>query len=86
MRRKPKPIRKPLGFFDARDRMAHLNNMYRVQGGSGRPLDSMSQRFQRELAEVDSPEPGEELEDAELSDAERLQAMERERLRRERRE
>jgi hypothetical protein len=45
----------------------------------------MSQRFQRELAEVDSPEPGEELEDAELSDSERRQAVERERLRRERR-
>ncbi|HXH20915.1 MAG TPA: hypothetical protein VNN10_02720 [Dehalococcoidia bacterium] len=78
-----KPTRKPLGFFDARDRMAHLNNAYRVQGG--RPLDPMSQRFQRELAEVDSPEPGEELQDAELSDGERRQAMERERLRRERR-
>jgi hypothetical protein len=86
MPKKPKPIRKPLGFFEARDRMAHLNNVYRVQGGGGRPLDSMSQRFQDELAEVDSPEPGEELEDAELSDAERLRAMERERLRRERRD
>ncbi len=81
---KPRPSRKRLSFFEARDRMAHLNNAYRVQAFGGR-LDPTSQRFQRELAEVDTPEPDEELEDAELSDREREQAMQRERLRREQR-
>jgi len=85
MPERPRPSRKRLGFFEARDRMAHLSNAYRVQSLSGRPLDATSQRFQRELAEVDTPEPDEELEDAELGDAERLQAMQRERLRREKR-
>jgi len=81
---KPRPSRKRLSFFEARDRMMHLNNAYRAQAFGGR-LDATSQRFQRELAEVDTPEPDEELEDAELSDNERQRAMERERLRRDQR-
>ena len=84
MPNKPRPSRKRLSFFEARDRMMHLNNVYRVQGFGGR-LDATSQRFQHELAEVDTPEPDEELEDGELSDLERQRAMERERLRREQR-
>lgn len=83
MAEKPRPSRKRLGFFEARDRVAHLNNAYRVQSFGGRDLDSTSQRFQRELAELDSPEPDEELEDAEVGDSERLAAIARERMRRE---
>ncbi len=80
---KPRPNKKPLGFFDARDRMLHLNNAYRAESFGGPGLDSTSKRFQRELAEIDTPEPDEELEDAELSDSERMSAMARERFRRE---
>jgi hypothetical protein len=72
-----------MGFFDARDRLLHLNNAYRTQTADSRGLDPTSQRFQRELAEIDTPEPDEELDDAELSDSERMSAIQRERMRRE---
>jgi len=83
---KRNPAKKRLGFFDARDRIFHLNAAYRAQAFGGPGLDAQSRRFQRELAEVDTPEPAEDLEDAELGEAEHRQAMERERLRRDRAE
>lgn len=84
MASKGRPGKKHLGFFEARDRLLHLNNAYRLQSFGGRGLDSVSRRFERELAEIETPEPDEELEDSELSDNARRAAMERERLRRER--
>ncbi len=77
-----KPERRPLGFFDARDRVTHLNNAYRVRAFSNNPLDDQSKRFERELAGTDMPEPDEELEDSELSEGEWRAAMARERFRR----
>ena len=81
-----KPPRKRLGFFDARDRLLHLQNTYRLQafGGDNRQLDKMLAQFVRELAEVETPEPDEELEGAELDENEWRQAMAAERLRRDR--
>ena len=84
MPEKPRPNKKRLGFFDARDRIFHLNSAYRAQSFGGRGLDAKSKDFERELAEIDTPEPDEELEDSELSDGERWAAIQRERLRRER--
>lgn len=78
------PRRKRLGFFDARDRLIHLNNMYRMRPFGDRPLDRMSTEFAKDLAEIETPEPDEELDGAELSDNERRQAMAEERLRRDR--
>jgi hypothetical protein len=83
---KPKPSRKRLGFFDVRDRFTHLNNAYRLQSFGGRGLDADSRKMERELAEIDTPEPDEELEDSELSDGERWAAIQRERLRRDKRD
>ena len=78
--------KKRLGFFDARDRLMHLNNVYRTRpfGEGDRPLDRMSSQFVKDLAEIETPEPDEELDGAELSDNERRQAMAEERLRRDR--
>jgi hypothetical protein len=84
MPEKPRPGKKRLDFHDARDRIFHLNNAYRAQSFGGRDLDATSKSFQRELAEIETPEPDEELEDSELSDGERWAAIQRERLRRER--
>jgi hypothetical protein len=77
-----KPERKPLGFFDARDRIVHLNNAYRVRAFTNNPLDDQSKRFERELSGNELPEPDEELEGSELSEGEWRQAMARERFRR----
>lgn len=85
MPEKPRPSKRRLGFLDQRDRFFHLNGAYRAQSFGGPPLDATSRRFERELAEIETPEPDEELDDAELTDNERLAAMQRERLRRERR-
>jgi hypothetical protein len=80
----PRPPRKRLGFFDARDRLMHLNNAYRMRPFGDRPLDRMSNQFVKDLAELETPEPDEELDGAELTDSERRQAMAEERLRRDR--
>jgi hypothetical protein len=80
----PRPPRKRLGFFDARDRLIHLNNAYRMRPFGDRPLDKLSTQFVKDLAEVETPEPDEELDGAELSDNERRQAIAEERLRRDR--
>jgi len=77
-----KPNRKPLGFFDARDRVLHLSNVYRARSFGNQPLDSQSRRFERELAAIDTPEPDEELEESELSESEWRDAVALERLRR----
>ena len=80
----PRPPRKRLGFFDARDRLMHLNNAYRMRPFGDRPLDRMSSQFVKDLAELETPEPDQELDGAELTDNERRQAMAEERLRRDR--
>jgi hypothetical protein len=79
-----RPNRKRLGFFDARDRLMHLNNVYRTRPFGDRPLDRVSSQFVKDLAELETPEPDEELDGAELSDGEQRRAMAEEKFRRER--
>jgi hypothetical protein len=78
-----KPRRKPLGYFDAQDRVLRLRSLYTLSGfGVGR-AQRIAQEHHRDLDDSIIPEPAEELEDSELSDRERQEAIARERMRRE---
>jgi hypothetical protein len=78
-----KPPRRPLGFFDAQDRVIKLNTIYRTEAFGADRAGGIARQTHRELDDVATPEPDEELEDAELSDGERNAAIARERMRRE---
>ena len=78
-----KPPRRPLGFFDAQDRVIKLNTIYRAQAMGADRQTNIAGPTHRELDDASTPEPFEELEDAELSDGERNAAIARERMRRE---
>ena len=77
--RKPK---KAAGYFEAQDKVMRLHSIYRTEifGGDRRKLTST---LHKDIDDVATPEPDEELEDAELSDNERQAAITRERMRRE---
>ncbi len=78
-----KPPRRPLSFFDAQDRVVKLNSIYRTEAFGADRSRTLAGQTHRELDDVATPEPDEELEGAELSDAERNSAIARERMRRE---
>jgi hypothetical protein len=79
---KRKPSRRPLSFFDAQDRVIKLNSIYRTEAFGADRSRTVARQTHRDLDEVATPEPDQELEDAELSDSERLSAIARERMRR----
>jgi hypothetical protein len=79
-----KPPRKRLGFFDAQDKVIKLSNIYRTEAFGADRARTIASETHRELDDVVTGEPDEELTDSELSDSERQQAIARERLRRER--
>jgi hypothetical protein len=77
-----KPRRRPLGFFDAQDRVIGLRSIYATSAfGADRARAAASQHH-RDLDEVATPEPDEELEDSDISDMERRAAIARMRMRR----
>ena len=80
---KPRRPRKSLGFFDAQDKVLHLSNIYRGVGYVSRNREEVAQTTHREMDDVPTAEPGEDLEDSELNDVERNAAIARERMRRE---
>jgi hypothetical protein len=82
MAEKRKPAKRRLSFFDAQDRVIKLNSIYRTEAFGADRSRSIARQTHRELDEIATPEPDEELEDAELSDSERYSAIARERMRR----
>ncbi len=82
-KRKPQSRRRPLGFFDAQDRVISLNTIYRTSAFGADRARAAAAQAHRDLDEVNTPEPDVELKDAELSDMERRDAIARERTRRE---
>jgi endonuclease/exonuclease/phosphatase (EEP) superfamily protein YafD len=81
---KRKPRRKPLSYLDAQDKVINLRAIYQTQAfGSADRAQTIARQQHRDLDEVATPEPNEELEDSELSDSERQAAIARERTRRE---
>lgn len=78
-----KPRRRPLSYFDAQDKLIQLRQIYQTEVFGADRARTIARQHHRDLDEVATPEPDEELADAELSDAERQQAIARERLRRE---
>jgi hypothetical protein len=77
-----KPRRRPLGFFDAQDKVIGLNQIYRTEAFGADRASTVAKDHHEALDEVATPEPDEELEDSELTDAERRSAIARERARR----
>lgn len=82
MAERRKPRRRPLGYFEAQDKLTNLSNIYRT-AGFGMDRTRMARQAHQELDDVPTPEPDAELADSELSDAERESAIARERMRRE---
>ena len=80
---KKKARRKPLGFWDAQDRMIKLNSMYRIAAFGNENTSRMARIVHEQLDDISTPEPDAELEDSDLSDVERRAAIARERMRRE---
>ena len=80
---KRKPRRRPLGFFDAQDKVLQLRHIYQTEVFGADRAGTIARQPHRDLDEVATPEPDQELEDSELSDAERQAAIARERTRRE---
>jgi hypothetical protein len=78
-----KPQKRPLGYFDAQDRVIKLNTIYRTDAYGSDRARTLAGPTHRELDDASSPDPDTELEDAELSDVERNAAIARERMRRE---
>jgi hypothetical protein len=79
----PKRRRKREGFMEGPDKALRLNTLYRpTMLGSDR-IAHIAQQAHKDLDDVISQEPNEELEDSELNDWERQQAIARERTRRE---
>lgn len=83
MAQRRKPPRRPLSYFDAQDRVIKLNTIYRTSAFGTDRARALAGQTHRELDDVATPEPDEELADAELSDSERNAAIARERTRRE---
>jgi hypothetical protein len=75
--------RRPLGFFDAQDKVVGLRQIYMTEAYGTDRARTVAAQHHRDLDEVVPPEPDEELEDSELSDSERQAAIARERMRRE---
>ncbi len=83
MSERQKPRRRRNGFMDGQDQVFSLSSIYRTSIlGSDRSGD-MARPGHAEVDPIAWPEPGEDLDDSELSDYERRQAIARERWRRE---
>jgi hypothetical protein len=80
--KKPRRARRH-GFMDGPDQLLKLNTIYRSEMFGNDRARSMARPAHAELDNVASPEPGEDLDDSEISDSERQQAIARERMRRE---
>jgi hypothetical protein len=78
-----KPPRHQLSFLDAQDKLIKLHTIYRTEIFGSDRARSVAGPTHREMDDVVTGEPDEELEDAELSDYERQGAIARERARRE---
>ena len=83
MAEKRKPPRNRMSYFDAQDRVIKLNTIYRTSAFGADRARTLAGQTHRELDDVATAEPDEELADAELSDSERNAAIARERTRRE---
>lgn len=77
-----KPRKRPLGFFDAQDKVIGLRGIYSTATSGSEHTRRAASQHHRDLDEVSTPEPDTELEDSELSDNERRAAIERMRARR----
>jgi hypothetical protein len=82
MPRPQKPRRRPLGFFDAQDKVLRLRSIYATEAFGADRARQGAQQDHRDLDEVATPEPDEELEDSDISDVERRAAIARMRMRR----
>lgn len=75
-----KPRGRRLGFFEAQDKMLTLNALYKAP--SSKSQDRIARQVHKDLDDVTTPDPPQDLEDSELSDSERNSAIARERARR----
>ena len=83
MSERQKPRRRRPGFMDGPDQVFSLSSIYRTSiFGTDRSRE-MARPGHVEVDPIAWPEPGEDLDDSELSDDERRQAIARERWRRE---
>lgn len=74
--------RKPLGFFDAQDKVIGLRHIYQTAGYGSDRARTLAKSLHEDLSDATLPEPDAEMEDSDLSDAERHAAIIRERARR----
>jgi hypothetical protein len=75
--------RKREGFMEGPDKALRLNTLYRPTVFGSDRIAHIAQEAHKDLDDVISQEPYEDLEDSELNDWERQQAIARERTRRE---
>jgi hypothetical protein len=75
--------RKREGFMEGSDKALKLNTLYRPTHFGSDRVAHIAQQAHKDLDDVISAEPNEDLEDSELADWERQQAIARERTRRE---
>ncbi|HEY7467133.1 MAG TPA: hypothetical protein VIB47_10640 [Dehalococcoidia bacterium] len=71
------------GFMEGPDKALRLNTLYRPTVFGSDRIAHIAQQAHKDLDDVISQEPDEDLEDSELNDWERQQAIARERTRRE---
>jgi hypothetical protein len=78
-----KPRRRRNGFMEGPDQVHRLNSMYRTEMFGVDRARMVTRAGHAAVDDVASPEPGEDLDDSEMSDRERREAIARERMRRE---
>jgi hypothetical protein len=69
--------------MDGPDQVLRLQHLYRSQAFGNDRSGGPARQTHAHLDSVSSPDPGEDLDDSEISDFERRQAIARERMRRE---
>lgn len=76
------PRRRRNGFLDGPDQINRLNSMYRSRVFDSSRTRMLTNPSHAAFDDMASPEPGEELDDSEISERERREAIARERMRR----
>lgn len=83
MSERSRPRRRRPGFLDGSDQINSLRSIYRTPMIGSEHAKSLARASHADVDPIDWPDPGEDLDDSELSDHERRQAIARERWRRE---
>jgi hypothetical protein len=83
MNERDKRRRRRRGFMDGPDEVLSLGSIYRATIFGNERSGEMAREGHAEVNPIAWPDPGEDLDDSELSDYERRQAIARERMRRE---